>query len=200
MDKIYRQDLTEPIPELLANADCVYSNPPGSLGRLIINYNNAGITCPYETYDAFLDDFFQYIDRIQPDMLYVRVTASNMMSVLAGCKDRFSHIDVDLVYEHYRKQHRCWIIRCGRDEQAQDCGRDIDVHTYIRRLCRDVEFNCIADIWMTDITAGFNCYKRGKNFACMTMDPTAIDRLKAKIEAFELKQNKKKNKNGKSHN
>lgn len=191
MSRIYRQDLTGPITEQLTEADCIYSNPPSCLSRLTIAYNQAGKDCPYEMYEQFLDDFFRYIDAIQPDVLYIRVTASNRAAILAGCKARFSHVDVDLAYEQYRKRHRCWIIRCGKDGHAPAPERQVDVKTYIRWLCREVDFEQMADIWMADTTAGFNCHKLGKKFSGTAISQSVIDKLTAKINAWELKQDKR---------
>ena len=191
MSKIYKQDLIGPVQEQLTKADCVYSNLPGCLSWLTIAYNQAGTRCPYEIYEQFLDDFFRYIDGIQPEKLYIRVTASNRAAILAGCQARFSYVDIDLVYEQYRKKQRCWIIRCGRDGHAPAPERQVDVKTYIRWLCRETDFEQMAGIWMTDITAGFNCHKRNKDFSGTAISQSVIDKLTAKIDAWELKQDKR---------
>lgn len=201
MSRIYRQDLTEPITEQLTEADCIYSNPPSCLSRLTIAYNQAGQDCPYEMYEQFLDDFFRCIDTIQPDMLYIRVTASNRPAILTGCKARFPHVDVDLAYTGYREASRCWIIRCGKSVPAPSPRQTVDARTYIRWICREVDFEQMTNIWMTDTTAGFNCHKLNKDFSSITISQSVIDRLTARIDAWELKQDKKQDKkqNKKKH-
>lgn len=98
------------------------------------------------------------------------------------------------------RKFKCWIIRCGTEEPAPGSSDIIEVNTYIRRLCKDVDFRCMADPMLHMDAAGFYCNKYEKKFYGIGVDRHATEKLTTRIEQYEEKQAKKKRKRLAKHN
>lgn len=193
---VANRDISEKMPEEIKQADCVYSKPPCNFNMLAGYYSRAGQAMPaaYTTYGEFIKEYFESIDFIEPQLLYIEVTASNKEIIEQECKKRFPFVDTDAAYFNRNRKFKCWIIRCGTEEPAPGSSDIIEVNTYIRRLCKDVDFRCMADPMLHMDAAGFYCNKYEKKFYGIGVDRHVTEKLTTRIEQYEEKQAKKERK------
>ena len=187
---IYERDLTETWPGDVYDADCIYTNPPVTYPLLAAKYARAGVTMPvaFKTYDDYLDRFFVYIEASNPDTLYIETTGSNAGIIAARCTELYEHVDMDECYYNYRPNQECFVIRCGHDESAPSPERVMDTRSYMRWICKNVNFSQIADLNTADIRLEFLAHKNGKKFCCITRDKKKINALKKMITEHDAKQ------------
>lgn len=187
---IYERDLTETWPGDVYDADCIYTNPPVTYPLLAAKYARAGVTMPaaFKTYDDYLDRFFTYIEASNPDTLYIETTGSNASMIAARCTELYEHVDMDECYYNYRPNQECFVIRCGHDESAPSPERVMDTRSYMRWICKNVNFSQIADLNTADIRLEFQAHKNGKKFCCITRDKKKINALKKMITEHDAKQ------------
>ena len=189
---IYERDLTETWPGDVYDADCIYTNPPVTYPLLAAKYARAGVTMPaaFKTYDDYLD-----IEASNPDTLYIETTGSNASMIAARCTELYEHVDMDECYYNYRPNQECFVIRCGHDESAPSPERVMDTRSYMRWICKNVNFSRIADLNTADIRLEFLAHKNGKKFCCITKDRKKIDALKKMITEYDTKQAEGERKN-----
>lgn len=187
---IYERDLTETWPGDVYDADCIYTNPPVTYPLLTAKYARAGVTMPaaFKTYDDYLDRLFAYIEASNPDTLYIETTGSNASMIAARCTELYEHVDMDECYYNYRPNQECFVIRCGHDESAPSPERVMDTRSYMRWICKNVNFSQIADLNTADIRLEFQAHKNGKKFCCITRDKKKINALKKMITEHDTKQ------------
>lgn len=187
---IYERDLTETWPGDVYDADCIYTNPPVTYPLLAAKYARAGVTMPaaFKTYDDYLDRFFAYIEASNPDTLYIETTGSNAGMIAARCTELYEYVDMDECYYNYRPHQECFVIRCGHDEPAPSPERVMDTRSYMRWICKNVNFSQIADLNTADIRLEFLAHKNGKKFCCITRDKKKINALKKMITEHDAKQ------------
>lgn len=187
---VYEQDLTETWPGDVYDADCIYTNPPVNRALLAASYTRAGATMPaaFKTYDDYLDRFFAYIEASNPDTLYIETTGSNAGMIASRCTELYEYVDMDECYYNYRPNQECFVIRCAHDEPAPSPDRVMDTRSYMRWICKNVNFSRIADLNTADIRLEFLAHKNGKKFCCITKDRKKINALKKMITEYDTKQ------------
>ena len=184
---IFTQDISQEMPEELRQADCIYCKPPCSYNIL----SRQAAPAAFDTYGAYVKRFFEYVDEIDPEYMYLQVTASNRDVFVDECKKRFSIVDIDEAYYNRNKKFRCWIIRCSNAEPSPNPGKIVEVNTYIRYICKNSEFRCIADPVMQSTAIGFYAHKNEMKSVSLCMSQIHIDRLRDRIAEYEEKRTKK---------
>ena len=188
MGRVMVHDIYEECPEFLKEADCLFCDPPCSVGNLKTFYTKADRTDYKETYEPFMDRFFKYVDEIQPKIMYVEVFASNKNAFIKECEKRFKYVTVDDSYYYHNKKNRCWIIRCGHEEEAPGPDNMIDEETYIRWICKNVDYKCIADPCIGRGLVGINSHKNEKKFVGTELNKKRLAILLQRIDDYNAKQ------------
>ena len=156
-------DIYDHVPEFMKNADCIFVDPPCSVGNLKSFYTKADRHDYKDDYDEFLDRLFCYIDTIDPEYLYIEVFASNRDNVIERCKERYQFVDVDDSFYYHNRKNKCWIVRCGHVSAPGPC-KTIDEENYIKWVCEHVDYKCIADPCIGRGLVGWYSNMFGKRF------------------------------------
>lgn len=187
---IFTQDISQEMPEEMKQADCIYCKPPCSYNVLSRQVASA----VFDTYGAYVKRFFEYVDEIAPEYIYLEVTASNRDIFIDECKKRFEAVDIDEAYYNRNKKFRCWIIRCSNAEPAPNPGKIVEVNTYIRWICKNTDFKCIADPAMQSAALEFYTHKNEIKIVSLSSNQMHIDRLRDRIAEYDTKQAEKERK------
>lgn len=181
---IFTQDISQEMPEEMRQADCIYCKPPCSYNIL----SRQAASAAFDTYGAYVKRFFEYVDEISTEYIYLEVTASNRDIFVDECEKRFKVVSVDEAYYNRNKKFKCWIIRCSDTEPAPNPGRTVEVNTYIRYICKNSDFRCIADPTMQSAAIEFYAHKNEIKIISLSSNQMYIDRLRDRIAEYDAKQ------------
>ena len=170
---------------------CIYCNPPAGISSL-----TEAIPGKYTTYEEYTTALFQYIDSMQPQVLYIEAGVTNRELLLQVCRQYFQHVDIDECRAGYRTSRRCWIIRCGKSTPAPRPDRDnMGTRGYIRWICKQENIANITHIYMTDGWLEFQGYKNEKKIISVLKSGFSPERLKMMIAEYDAKQTERERKN-----
>jgi len=172
---IFAQDISQEMPEEMKQADCIYCKPPCSYNILSRQVASA----VFDTYGAYVKRFFEYVDEIAPEYMYLQVTASNKEIFVEECKKRFKIVDIDEAYYNRNKKFRCWIIRCSNAKPAPNPEKIV---------------KCIADPVMQSAAIEFYAHKNEIKIVSRCSNQIHIDRLRDRVTEYDAKQTERERK------
>lgn len=163
---------------------CIYCSPPAGISSL-----TEAMPGKYTTYEEYTTALFQYIDSMQPQILYIEAGVTNRELLLQTCRQYFKHVDIDECRAGYRTSRRCWIIRCGKAGPAPHPDRDnMGTRGYIRWICKQEIIDNITHIYMTDGWLEFQGYKNEKKIISVLKPGVSQERLKNMIDEYDAKR------------
>lgn len=80
------------------------------------------------------------------------------------------------------------ILRCSNAEPAPNPGKAVEVNTYIRHICKNSNFRCIADPVMQSAAIEFYAHKNEIKIVSLCSNQIHIDRLRDRIAEYDAKQ------------
>lgn len=179
--KVQVYDIYEPVPEFMKSADCLFVDPPCSVGNLKCFYTKADRHDYKDKYEPFVDRLFNYIDEIQPKYVYIETFSSNRELILKKCRERYGCVRIDDSFYYHSRKNKCWIV-CAGNEEPPHPEKSIDEEFYIRWICNNVNYECIADPCMGRGLVGFYSNQAGKTFVGTELNKkrlaVLIDRIK----------------------
>lgn len=181
--KLKVHDIFEPLPEFMKEADCIFCDPPCSLGNINSFYTKADRVDYQQSYMPFAMRFFECIDEIKPKILFIEVFKSNYDLFLEELQSRYKYIAVINSTYYHNKKNKCWVILATNEPILHiiDNFNGLDEETIIEKICESVPFTCIGDLCMGRGLVGWNAYKNGKNFVGTELNPKRLAILVDKI-------------------
>lgn len=176
--KVQVWDLFDGVPEFMREADCVFVDPPCSMGNLRSFYTKADRPEARGTYEEFVGALFRAIDEIGPRWLYVEAFASNLERIVAESRARYAEVSIDESSYYHRAANRCWIVRSGG---APGPVCKLDEEDYIEWVCGKVGYGCIGDPCMGRGLVGWHAYRAGKRFVGTELNAKRLAVLVEKV-------------------
>lgn len=177
-------DIYKPLPDFMKEADCIFVDPPCSLGNLNTFYTKADRTDYKDSYIPFVKRLFENIDEINPKYLYIEVFKSNKQMIIDECKIRFKYVNVDESTYYHNKDRHCWIVRCSNESEAKHPDIVIDEEDYIKWICENVDYKCIGDLCMGQGLVGYYSYLNNKKFVGTEINKKRLAVLVDKITKY----------------
>lgn len=159
-------DIYEEVPEFMKQADALFVDPPYNLSALN-SYNTKAnkSDCEYN-FDNFIKRLFYYIETINPKTVFIEIGKRNLSTFKQECEKRFEYVEVD--DSTYYHKNPCYIIRCSNlpleFNPNKECGTILDEEDYIKYVCKNLDYECIADPCMGQGLVGYNSFLNGKRF------------------------------------
>lgn len=150
------------VPDFMKEADCMFIDPPCNKGNLKSFYTKAEKQLE-DSYEAFNVALFETINQINPKRVFIEVFKSNKEIIENYLNMRFEKVVTTQSYYYYDKSKVCWIVQASNDGIIYDIPY-LDEQYVIEYICKEVEFNCIADPCMGRGLVGFYANKYNKNF------------------------------------
>lgn len=160
-------DIFNPLPLFMRGADIVFSDPP---------YNKSALTGYYtkaekkgegpDSFEAFFFRFFECIDIIGPRLVCLEVGIPQTTMYLNMLHGIYSNVIVKSSCYYGNTKNKCNIL-IASNEPIPDVLCDMpfmDEEKVIEYICRNVDFNCIADPCMGKGLVAFYANKYGKKF------------------------------------
>lgn len=154
-------DIFDGIPEFMKQADVLFSDPPCSKGNLKSFYTK-NETELLNTYENFNTALFSVVGEINPKHVFFEVFKSNKEIIEGFVKERFKNISVTQSYYYGYKSRVCWIVQGANDELLT--LPYLDEQYMIEYICKNLDFDCIADPCMGRGLVGFYANKHNKRF------------------------------------
>lgn len=159
-------DIFKPIPDFMKQADFVISDPPYNSSALSGFYTKAGIAEKPKSFDALVERFFEVIDEISPKMICLEVGEPQTEVFLEYVKQRFSENIIMESYYYGNKRNVCNMIFAS-NIGIPECVKHVpffDEEKFIKYLCENVDFECVADPFMGLGLVAYYANKNGKKF------------------------------------
>lgn len=157
-------DIFDKLPNFMKDADCLFCDPPCSLININSFYTKAERTDYQTSFDPFKERFFDCVDKINPNNLFLEVFKSNKESFLKKVKERYPYVQIYENTYYHNKKNKCWIIQGTRKEKDLIDLNGIDEETAIEKVCKEVDYKCIGDLCMGRGLVGYNAFKNNKRF------------------------------------
>lgn len=158
-------DIFEPLPDFMKQADCLFIDPPCSLGNLNTFYTKADKLAEHKTdFLRFAHRLFECIDLINPERLFIEVFKSNRDLFLRMIMARYEHVRVYETTYYHNKLNKCWVISASNKELELFPFNGMDEEDVIYYIGKHVPYRCIGDLCMGRGLVGKAAIAAGKPF------------------------------------
>jgi len=171
------------VPEFMLSADCIFTDIPCSKGNLKSFYTKSEMVLE-KSYESFNNALFETIDKINPKSIFIEVFKSNKDIINVIVNKMFKNVSITQSYYYYDKSKVCWIIH-GSDDKLIDLPY-LDEQYVIEYICKEHNFNCIADPCMGRGLVGFYANKYNKPFVGTELNEKRLAVLIERINKNKL--------------
>lgn len=161
--KVKVHNIFDELPGFMKEADCLFIDPPCSLGNINSFYTKAGRKDYQDDYYDFASRLFECIKEINPAKLFIEVFKSNKDGFVENCKELYKHVDVYKTTYYHNKNNKCWVISCS-NEQTKYPFDEMDEEDVIQWICKNVDYNCIGDLCMGRGLVGYHAFLNDRKF------------------------------------
>lgn len=162
--KVKVHDIFNPLPEFMKEADCLFVDPPCDKGNLNCFYTKAEKNQVHDSYTPFVKRLFECIDEINPKIVFMEVFAVNREYCEKQLAERYKYIHIYDSFYYNSKDKPCWIIQASNEDVVYDELNGIDESRFVKKMCKIVDFECIADPCMGQGVVGRSAFDAGKRF------------------------------------
>lgn len=179
-------NIFDPLPSFMKQADCIFCDPPCSKANINSFYTKADRTDYQESYEPFAKRFFECVDEIAPNTVFIEVFASNHALFLEECKKRFEYVKEYNATYYHKEDCKCWIIQASNVSNATYPFEGKDEQDIIEYICEKVPYNCIGDLCMGRGLVGFYANKNGRYFVGTELNKKRLAVLLERIEKGKI--------------
>lgn len=178
--KIKAHDIFEPLPDFMAEADLLFTDPPWNLGNLNTFYTKAGRTDYQDNFTAFYKRVFACISEISPRVCYIEVGKEYLAEFIIEMKRLYKAVTFYNSSYYHRRDSICYVIRGGpkRIKLTLDYMDEEDIIAWV---CKNEDYTCIGDLCMGRGLVGQNAYINGKRFVGTELNPKRLSVLIERI-------------------
>lgn len=161
--KIKVHDIYNKLPSFMLSADLVISDPPWNLGNVNTFYTKANKKGAHsKKYNEFIDNFFNKIDIILPNIIYIEIGNQYYKRWMNEVKERFGLCQVwDITYY---KKNPCKLIRGSKISKTNFDFEGMDEWDAILKACEIENYSTVADLCMGRGLVGLGAFESGHNF------------------------------------
>lgn len=180
-------NIFDPLPDFMKEANLVFCDPPCSLGNINSFYTKAGRSDYQKSYMPFAMRLWEVIGEIAPNTVVMELFKSNKELMETEAKRRYEYVDVYNSTYYHNKDNKCYIMVC-RNYQTEIPYpiEGMDEQDVIEWICKNVEYDCIADPCMGRGLVGFYANKYGKKFVGTELNKNRLAVLLERINRGKL--------------
>lgn len=185
--KLKVHDIFEPLPEFMKEADCIFCDPPCSLGNINSFYTKADRVDWQMSFMPFAERLFECIDEINPKILFLEIFKSNYDLFLAEVKSRYKYVKILNSTYYHNQKNKCWVFAASNEPLPKivETFEGLDEENIVEKICQNIPFNCIGDLCMGMGVVGWNAFKNGKKFV-----GTELNKKRLAVLVDKIKQTK----------
>lgn len=185
-------NIFDELPEFMMQADCVFIDPPCSIGNINTFYTKAGRSDYQSEFQSFTNRFFNCIRQIKPKKIFIEVFKSNKRAFENELARIYGNISVYESTYYHKKQNKCWILIAG-DVEADKIPEGMDEKDFIKWVCANIQYECIGDLCMGRGLVGYHAFLNKKRFVGTELNGKRLAVLvdKISIHKKQLKTRRK---------
>lgn len=177
-------DLTKGLPEFMKKADVIFVDPPWNKGNLSTFYTKADKNYRLDSYEFFYQELFNSIKEIEADICFVEIGKQYLSLFIEEMKKIYKHVTFYNSSYYHRKDSFCYIVQ-GSKKRVNYKLDGIDEEDIIAWICKNIDYNCIADLCMGQGLVGYHSYINGKNFVGTELNKKRLGVTIDRIETLE---------------
>lgn len=169
-------DIFNPLPDFMKKADVIFSDPP--YNRIALNgyYTKAGLQEKPDSFESFFYRFIECVDIISPRILCLEVGIPQTDMYIREFSQMYKFMHIVQCWYYGNKNQKCNIMFFS-NEYFPDCitkMTPMDEEKVIEYICKNLDFNCIADLCMGKGLVGYYANKFGKSFVGTELNPKRL--------------------------
>lgn len=177
-------DLTKGLPEFMKKADVIFVDPPWNKGNLSTFYTKADKNYRLDSYEFFYQELFKSIKEIEADICFVEIGKQYLSLFIEEMKKIYKHVTFYNSSYYHRKDSLCYIVQ-GSKKRVNYKLDGLDEEDIIAWICKNIDYNCIADLCMGQGLVGYHSYINGKNFVGTELNKKRLGVTIDRIETLE---------------
>ena len=172
-------DIFKKLPDFMKQADALFCDPPGGGGVLSTYYTKAGIektNRPYGKYSEFENRLFEVVRQINPKIAIFELFNCIKQTFEQKIHDIYKNVKVFNSTYYHNKKNVCYIA-VGSNEPIPEVLSGLegmDEADAIEFICKNLEYNCIADPCMGQGLVAYYSNKYGKKFVGTELNPKRL--------------------------
>lgn len=179
-------NLFDPLPEFMKEADLLFCDPPCSKGNINSFYTKAERTDYQESYIPFFNRFWECVEDINPKKIVLELFASNKEMMMQEIKKRYNNYKLYECTYYHKAQNKDYIVIASNDNLIDYPFNGMDEQDVIEWICKNENYNCIADPCMGRGLVGFYANKYAKKFAGTELNKNRLAVLLERINKGKL--------------
>lgn len=172
-------DIFKKLPDFMKQADVVFCDPPGGGSCLSSYYTKAGIeknVRPFSRYSEFEGRLFEVIKEISPKIVIMELFNTIKKNFEQHLHDSYKNVKIFNSTYYHNPKNVCYIAVASNEPIPEILNglEGIDEANAIDYICKNLEYNCIADPCMGQGLVAYYSNKYGKKFVGTELNPKRL--------------------------
>lgn len=161
--KLKCHDIFDPLPEFMLQADLIFVDSPWNKGNLRSFYTKAETEPPETDYTVFYKRLFSCVKEISPKTAYCEIGKEYLADFIIEMRKVYKNVTFFNSTYYHDPKNICYIVR-GSQKRKTIRIDGMDEEDIIQWICKNEDYNCIADLCMGRGLVAINAAKNEKMF------------------------------------
>lgn len=178
-------NLYNPLPDFMKQADVIFVDPPWNLGNLKSFYTKADRDDYPLEYDGFYDRLFQCIAEIKPKTCYIEIGKEYLADFIMMMRKMYKYVTFYNSSYYHNKKNKCYVIRGSHKAKKPDLDY-MDEEDIIKWVCENEDYTCIGDLCMGRGLVGQYASGAGRKFVGGELNPKRLSVLLSRVDGYTI--------------
>ena len=160
--KLKVHDIFHILPSYMFDADMVFVDPPWNQTNIATFYTKAEKQLEFN-FELFYKRLFVCIKTISPKICYIEIGKEYLSTFIEELKKQYKYVTFYNSTYYHKKENKCYIVR-GSDKFKKPSLDGMDEEDIIEWICKNEDYECVADLCMGRGLVAVNAYRAGKKF------------------------------------
>lgn len=156
-------NIFDPLPEFMHEADLIFVDPPWNLGNLNTFYTKADRSDYQKSFEVFYKRLFECIAEIGPETCYIEVGKEYLSEFIREAKRLYKSVTFYNSSYYHKKDNICYVIR-GSSKRKKLSLDYMDEENIIEWICKNEDYDCIGDPCIGRGLVAVNAWANGRKF------------------------------------
>lgn len=186
--KVAVNNLFDPLPEFLKEADVMFVDPPWNLGNLNTFYTKADRRDYQSSYGLFYHRLFDVIREIKPKVCYIEIGKEYLADFILEMRKIYKCVTFYNSSYYHNKNNKCYVIRGSQRAKGKPDLDYMDEEDIIKWVCENESYDCIGDVCMGQGLVGRYAAAAGRKFVGGELNPKRLSVLLKKVPGYTIQK------------